>query len=60
MFHSLSILKNLPGHQEREETCTSFKNSLLTAIRPFIQKQVLEPDVAPLYDYLYAYKKLGR
>lgn len=36
MFHSLDILKSLPGHEERQETCETFRNSLLSALRPIV------------------------
>jgi len=34
MFRSLDILKHLPGHEERMQTCDTFRDSLLIAIRP--------------------------
>lgn len=60
MFRSLDILKNLPGNLEREETCETFKNSLLSALRPIVRRDVAGIDIAPLQEYLYVFKKLGR
>ena len=60
MFRSLDILKNLPGNEEREETCESFKNSLLNALRPQVRRDVSEIDISPLHEYLYVFQKLGR
>jgi len=60
MYKSLAILKNLPGNIEREETCETFKNSLLTALRPIVRRDVAGLDTTPLQEYLYVFKKLGR
>jgi hypothetical protein len=60
MYRSLAILKNLPGNLEREETCETFKNSLLSALRPIVRRDVAGADIAPLQEYLYVFKKLGR
>lgn len=60
MFRSLDILKNLPGNLEREETCETFKNSLLSALRPIVRRDVAGIDIAPLQEYLYVFQKLGR
>lgn len=60
MYKSLAILKNLPGNMEREETCETFKNSLLTALRPIVRRDVAGLDTTPLQEYLYVFKKLGR
>jgi len=60
MFRSLAILKSLPGNEEREQTCETFKNSLLTALRPILRRDVAGVDIAPLKEYLYVFQKLGR
>jgi hypothetical protein len=60
MFRSLDILKNLPGNEERQETCESFKESLLLALRPRVRRDVAGTDIAPLQEYLYVFQKLGR
>lgn len=60
MFKSLDILKNLPGNEEREETCEAFSSSLLSALRPVVTKEVYGLDVSPLQEYLYVFRKLGR
>lgn len=60
MFRSLEILKNMPGHEERKETCETLSNSLLSALRPRVRRDVAGADLSPLHEYLYAYEKLGR
>eukprot|EP01038_Epipyxis_sp_PR26KG_P010065 gene10065-13525_t len=60
MFRSLEILKNLPGNEERQETCEAFKSSLLEALRPLVRRDVTEIDTSPLHEYLYVFQKLGR
>ena len=63
MFRSLDVLKNLPGNEEREQTCESFKVSLLAALRPRVQRDVLDRNAAAsaaLKEYLYVYQRLGR
>ena len=60
MFRSLAVLRNLPGNEEREETCETFKNSLLAALRPIVRRDVAGMDIAPLQEYLYVFQNLGR
>ena len=60
MYRSLAILKNLPGNLEREETCETFKNSLLSALRPIVRRDISNSDISPLQEYIYVFKKLGR
>lgn len=60
MYRSLAILKNLPGNLEREETCETFKNSLLSALRPIVRRDIANSDISPLQEYIYVFKKLGR
>jgi len=60
MFRSLDILKNLPGNEERQETCESFKESMLNALRPRVRRDILAADLSPLQEYLYVFQKLGR
>ena len=60
MFQSLEVLKNLPGHDERNETCNKFRTTLLDALRPNIQKELSVMNIAPLQEYLYVFRKLSR
>ena len=60
MFRSLEVLKNLPGNEEREQTCESFKQSLLSALRPRLLRDAVDRNVTPLQEYLYVYQRLGR
>lgn len=60
MFKSLEILKNLPGNEERQSTCDSFKESLLSAVRPRLQRDVAGDDLTPLQEYFYVFQKLDR
>ena len=63
MFRSLDILRNLPGNEERQETCEAFKQSLLSAIRPRVRRDVHSAaanELSPLQEYLYVFQKLGR
>ena len=62
MYRSLEILRNLPGHEERKETCESLSSALLSALRPRVLKDIilLNLDLSPLHEYSYVYQKLGR
>ena len=60
MFRSCSVLKNMPGHEERISTCEKFRESLLTALRPRVRQDVTTSDVSPLHEYLYVYDKLSK
>ena len=60
MYRSLGILHNLPGHEERLETCTSLSDALLAALRPRVRSDIVNSDLSPLHEYLYVYEKLGR
>jgi len=60
MLFSLDILQNMPGHDERKETCLALIDSLLSALRPRVRRDVVGLDVSPLFEYLYVYEKLDR
>lgn len=60
MQHSLAVLRNLPGGEERQATYDAFKNSLLNALRPIVRRDIIGMDVAPLKEYLYVFSKLER
>lgn len=60
MYKSLDILQNLPGHEERKETCESLSDALLAALRPKVRKDIVSSDLSPLHEYLYVYEKLGK
>ena len=60
MYWSLDILHNLPGHEERKETCETLSCALLAALRPRVRRDILNLDLSPLQEYLYVYQKLGR
>lgn len=60
MFKSLDVLKNLPGHEERLETCDTFRLTLLNALRPNIRKEITEMSITSLQEYIYVFKKLNR
>jgi hypothetical protein len=60
MYKSLDILQNLPGHEERKETCESLSDALLAALRPRVRKDIVSSDLSPLHEYLYVYEKLGK
>jgi len=57
MFRSLDILRHLPGHEERTETCEIFRNNLLELLRPKLCEDILGLDISPLKSYLYVYEK---
>jgi hypothetical protein len=54
------MLKNLPGHEERLETCNTFRLTLLNALRPNIRKEISDMSLTSLQEYLYVFKKLNR
>lgn len=60
MLRSLDILKHLSGHEERAEVCGVFRDSLIDALKPKVQRDIIGYDLAPLYESLYVYDKLGR
>ena len=60
MFRSLEVLKELPGHEDRQETCSSYRNSLLSALLPNISRELLDMGMETLKEYLYVFKKLNR
>lgn len=64
MFWSLEILQNMPGHEERRETCEKLSDLLLSALRPRVKRDILSTtsstDFSTLREYLYVYEKLGR
>ena len=59
MFRSLDILRNISGHEEREQTYNELKETLLEDIRPRVRRDILNNDISPLVEYLYVYEKLG-
>ena len=60
MYRSLGMLHNLPGHEERQETCETLSDALLAALRPRVRHDIVSLDLSPLHEYLYVYDKLGR
>lgn len=60
MFHSLELLKHLPGHEDRQENCHKFRSTLLDALRPNVQKELSTMNTAALQEYAYVFRKLGR
>jgi hypothetical protein len=60
MFKSLEILQNLPGNEEREETCENFKSLLLDSVRPRVRIVIKDNELAQLQEYVYVFQKLGR
>lgn len=60
MYKSLDILQNMPGHEERKETCETLSNLLLSTLRPRVRRDIAGLDLSPLHEYLYAYNKLGK
>lgn len=60
MYKSLDILKNISGHEEREQTYNELRDTLLTAMRPQVLRDVEGSDLAQLQEYLYVYAKLGK
>jgi len=60
MFRSCLVLQNMPGHDERLSTCDSFRDSLLSALRPRVQHDITTADLSPLHEYLYVYDKLSK
>lgn len=67
MFRSLDVLREMPGHAERQEACVSYRSSLLAALLPSIRSQLtsstaeeVEGTGGSLREYLYVFRKLGR
>lgn len=60
LYNSLSILQNMPGHDEREGSCTKLTEKLLSNVAPRIRADMMSDNLTPLRDYLYVYEKLGR
>ncbi len=60
MYRSLEILRNMPGHDERRESCEALTETLLSVVRPRVRSNVAGHDLTPLHEYLYVYEKLGR
>lgn len=60
MYQSLVILKNLPGHEERQETGETMKLTLLNALRPTIREDVIDLKLNSLREYLFVFKTLKR
>lgn len=60
MFQSLDILRNLPGHDDRQSTCHKFRTTLLDALRPNIQQELANMNVKALQEYAYVFRKLSR
>ena len=60
MHKSIEVLKLLPGHEERVETCESIRDTLLLQLRPSLRSDLLGHDMTPLFEYIYVYGKLNR
>eukprot|EP01035_Chromulina_nebulosa_P017938 gene17938-23562_t len=60
MGKSLDVLRNISGHEERQETYQSLCESLLEIMRPKVREDISGSDMVSLKEYIYAYKKLGR
>lgn len=60
MVRSLEILRHMPGHQDRQDTCKSLTENLLGNVRPALKDSICGTDFASLREYLYVYTKLGR
>lgn len=60
MIKSLNVLKNVPGHAERSQECSSVVSSLFSALQPKIRSDVAAMNVSALKEYIYVYEKLGR
>ena len=60
MCWSLQVLQNMPGHEERRETCDKLSDLLLSALRPRVKRDIQENNAAALHEYLYVYDKLGQ
>lgn len=60
MFRSLEILENMPGHEDRLETCNALSEQLLLSVRPQVRKDIGGLDLTTLHEYLYVYDKLGK
>ncbi len=60
MFQSLEVLKSLPGHEDRLETCNKYRITLLDALRPNLQKEMTSMNIPALQEYLYVFDKLDR
>ena len=62
MLKSLELLKLMPGHDERESTFNSLRDSLLTAVKPRMAAAVAADnvDVPGLLEYFYVYHKLNK
>ena len=60
MIKSLTILKNVPGHSERETTCDSMISALFGALQPRIRNDIMSSNVVAIKEYIYVYEKLGR
>lgn len=60
MYRSLEILRNISGHEERQATYKELSDTLLSAMRPQVMRDVLGDDYTPLQEYFYVYEKLGK
>jgi chromosome segregation ATPase len=60
MFLSLDILQNLPGHEDRLNTCQTFRSTLLDALRPNIQQELEHMNLTALKEYYYVFQRLNR
>lgn len=59
MFISLDVLRNLPGHEERQDTCIKYRSTLLDALRPNIQQELNTMNIVALQEYLYVFRRLN-
>lgn len=60
MFLSMDILRNLPGHEERQATCESYRDALLASVRPNVARDLANADPSQLTEFVYVFRKLGR
>lgn len=60
MFKSLEVLRELPGHEEREKACISYRDALLSALLPALQSSFDPLDITRLEEYLYVFRKVNR
>eukprot|EP01039_Chlorochromonas_danica_P008738 gene8738-9631_t len=60
MFKSLEVLRELPGHEEREKSCISYRDALLGALLPALQSSFDPLDITRLEEYLYVFRKVNR
>ena len=62
MQHSLELLSQMPGHEDRLETCEVMSSALLAAVHPRVKADVeaSKIDIAAMHEYLHVFSKLGK